>query len=324
MLSLAVLATQAFAQNVTYQQEVAFPSGVSPVLATVYDPVSPATVSDPGSHWLTAASSANQLQYSVFSPTSATSPFQQVNSISVDGTARVAATGYGTNSARLYVYTFLGQIVTYDPGIPGIVSSPLVDAVSQMFSLTVRANGTASLIGTDFSDGKNGIYALNLQTGGATRMLLADGSGLLSSTTLYEHFGADGLLYALDYGNHRIEVLDPNNAFTQVRQFAIQGTVANEQFAMGFDGSIFLGDGEGGGQMYSSTGDLLSTFTLPAGSYTSPFTNGIQSYVDVTPDNHVYVFDTTGAHQYNIVPEPSALALLGVGVLSILRRRRNL
>jgi hypothetical protein len=44
--------------------------------------------------------------------------------------------------------------------------------------------------------------------------------------------------------------------------------------------------------------------------------------VDVTPDQHVYVFDTTGAHQYAIVPEPSPAVLLGMGALALLRRRR--
>jgi hypothetical protein len=89
--------------------------------------------------------------------------------------------------------------------------------------------------------------------------------------------------------------------------------------------TLYQSYGAGGGSMYSSTGTLLDTFALPAGSYTNPFPALSASYVDYTPDGHVFVFDTTGAHQYTVVPEPSAWGFLsGFALLTLpLMRRRS-
>lgn len=98
--------------------------------------------------------------------------------------------------------------------------------------------------------------------------------------------------------------LDPDDGFSESFSFTLTSTVANMQFAMSADGSIFLGDGEGGGSIYSTSGMLLDVFTLPDGIYSNPFTKGIHPDVDYTPDVHVFVFDDTRAHQY-AMPEPT-------------------
>jgi hypothetical protein len=294
---------------------------MQPVLNIAYDPVDPAAASDPGSHsMITALLAAASYTYNSTGATSGKQSFPP--GLFLDNTSIAAASGYGTVSSNFYFFNTDSEIVTYNTTTQMVTARAFADAAIEKNSLTVTANGTASFIGMDAS-GNQGVFTLNLQTGAFANVVSSASGGFLSTTTEYEHFGADGLLYVLDYGNNRMDVLDPNNAFAQVRQFTLQGTVANMQFAMGFDGSIFLGDGAGGGEMYNSTGDLLSTFTLPAGSYTDPFPAGSASYIDETPDGSVFVFDSTGAHQYSVsaIPEPSAAALLAVGVVALRRRR---
>jgi hypothetical protein len=110
------------------------------------------------------------------------------------GASRMSDSGYGTTSSNLYFFNAVGQIVTLNASRLSIAANPFVQSTVEMDSLTVMANGTASFIGLDFSNNR-GIFTLNLQTGGITRLVSSDGDGFLSTTTQYEHFGPDGLLY---------------------------------------------------------------------------------------------------------------------------------
>ncbi len=323
-LGLAILARPALAQEVNYQQEVTFSGSLSQVFATVYDPVNPADVSDPGSHMLVGAG-PNRGNYYVFSSTAATSARQLFPpELNLDPQfSLTAVTGFGTVAPRIYFYNALNQIITFNLTTFEIVSQPFVDGILEASSLALSSGASHTTLIGMIVDGSHGGFEINLQTGAATKVFSTDGDGALSTSTLYQHYGADGMLYLLDYGNNRVVALDPDNSYAQAFTFTLQSTVANMQFAMGADGSIFLGDGAGGGSMYSATGTLLDTFALPDGSYTDPFTSGIAPYVDYTPDGHVFVFDNTGAHQYEVVPEPSTWALLALGFIGTVLWRRK-
>jgi hypothetical protein len=314
----------AWAEEVTYQREVTFPSAlVGPVLVNVYAPVNPADTAAPDAHWIIDSNSRTEyFQFSSTEATDSSAPLSRL--LKLDKNSRAAMTGFGTAVPKMYFFNYAGEVVTFNPTTHVIESEQFADSVTDSFSLAVSSGGHATLIGTDLN-GTHGGYSVNTETGATTRLFSTDGDGSFSSTTFYQSYGADGLLYVLDYGNNRMQVLDPDNAFAAVREFTLQGTVANMQFAMSFGGSIFLGDGAGGGSMYSSTGTLLDTFALPAGSYTNPFPALSNSYVDYTPDGHVFVFDTTGAHQYAVVPEPATWGFLsGIALLSLaLMRRRS-
>jgi len=325
-LSFAALAWPAMAQEVNYQQEVTFPGPVSTVFSTVYDTLSPTDVSDPSSHMLVGASPTRGSFY-VFSSTAATSTRQLLPpELNLDpGYSLTAVTGFGTPAPTIYSYNALNQIITFNLTTYEIESQPFLPDILDGLSLAVSSGAShTTMIGTTPA-GDHGGFELNLQTGASTKIFSTDGTGALSTSTLYQHYGANGLLYLLDYGNNRMVALDPNNSFAPSFSFILQNTVANMQFAMDASNDIFLGDGTGGGSMYSSTGTLLDTFTLPSGSYTDPFSSGIHPYLDSTPDGHVFVFDTTGAHQYEVeaVPEPGTLALLALGSLCLWAWRRR-
>jgi hypothetical protein len=322
LLSVVILAAHARAQEVTYQRDITFPTNLPAALSTVHDPLnqfSDPQISDPNSHTLTATAGGANVFY-VYSSTGTTSGNQPLTrNLFLDENSFLASSG--TNE---YFVNSLGQLVTFDLRTRLIASNPFMATIGAVSSLAVSGStpSYAMVIGED--NGANfGGFTVDLQTGAATKVFSTDGTGLLSATSYYQNYGADGLLYVLDYGNTRMEVLDPANSFGSVRAFTLattgtQSAVANMQFTIAADGSIFLGDGVGGGFMYSSTGTLLDQFTLSAGSYDDPFVNGIHPYLDYTPDGHVFVFDTTGAHEYAVspVPEPSTVWLLCAGLLA--------
>lgn len=171
-------------------------------------------------------------------------------------------------------------------------------------------------------------YAVS-PTGDATA---AFGSGIGSGPgqfdgAIYHIYSPNGRMYVLDYGNSRVQMFNPDDYFAYVGEFALQAgvTTANMQFAIGPDGTVYLGDGLGGGSAYTADGQYLSSFSLPGDAYEPP-PGGGQSYVTADMSGQVYVYDATGFHQYevNAAPEPSSFALLATGVFlgALVKRRR--
>lgn len=114
-------------------------------------------------------------------------------------------------------------------------------------------------------------------------------------------YAPNGLLYVLDFGNRRVQSLDPANAFAPVAQFPLRtgAPVANMQFAIGPTGTLFLGDDLGGCSAYdTTTGTYLGSFTLAGTTPANPFTSGIAPYITADGLGNVFVFDHTGIHQY--------------------------
>jgi hypothetical protein len=138
----------------------------------------------------------------------------------------------------------------------------------------------------------------------------ADGNGPGEfNNARYHSYGPDGRCYVLDYGNGRVQVLDPNDSYAYVSEIAIDAGVVNMTFAIDPNsGKLYLGDGAGGGFVYEPDGTFVEHFMLPEGSYTNPFTNGINPYLATTQDGYVFVLDNTGAHQYSMPPPPTPTA----------------
>lgn len=220
---------------------------------------------------------------------------------------------FNEQTPQVYFYNVLSQIVTLNLNTFS-ASEYFVDNLVEDYSMAISPTGVLTTLA-------QGVGYILDPTNGKTAPAFAQ-TGF--SNDLYEAYGPNGLLYVLDYGNNRIQVLDPSNnyAVTQTIPLNPGVTTANMQFAIGPDGTIYLGDGEGGGSSYDSAGNFLGTFTLPAGTYQSPSGQSTsQLAADALGD--VYVLDSTGEHEYvEATPEPSAwlLALGGVGCLFFRRR----
>lgn len=102
------------------------------------------------------------------------------------------------------------------------------------------------------------VISLNPANGEATATSVMDD---ISPNAFYLPFAPDGKLYVLDYGNERMVSFDPGNGFEQIGEFSLcteltpeDLQIANTQFAIGRDGSFYLGDGLGGGSPYGADG----------------------------------------------------------------------
>lgn len=248
------------------------------------------------------------------------------DAVKLDPGSLVALSGAGTAAPLLHLLGFRNTLIIVDVTSNVAVGSSNVPVgfatslVTQGSRLNIIADGFGYSIHPDLDFGSvAGITAI-FETDGGTAL------GEFSSQTLFQAYGANGLLHVLDYGNGRIQMLDPENSFAAVGQFALQTgvTTANFQFTIGSDGNIYLGDGEGGGSVYTEDGTFSGTFTLP-GSVVGTLPIGLsKSYLSTDPNGGVYVFDSTGFHQYSTVPEPGAASILlfsGMLALAISRRR---
>ncbi|MBE2180684.1 MAG: PEP-CTERM sorting domain-containing protein [Chthoniobacterales bacterium] len=171
-----------------------------------------------------------------------------------------------------------------------------------------------------------GSYLVDINTGDITPAFGFGGTGSAPgqfSDMKYTSFGPDGLLYALDFGNNRVQSLDPDNAFAPVAQFTLEASsnLVNMQFAIGPTGTMYLGDGLGGFSAYdSSTGEYLGATTTPEPVTPDAFPMGISPYINADPQGNIFVFDETGIHQYfdaSVVPEPSTVVLTGLALLAL-------
>jgi len=217
------------------------------------------------------------------------------------------------------------QIITLDVWAVLATSLPRID---------VEYEAASSIAARSLDDPISAIldsehYAIDRLTGIATLRPL---DGVDTPTTQFMSYGADGLLYVLDYGNSRIASFDPDNIgnpFAPVSSFTLESgvTTANIQFAIGINGSFYLGDGLGGGSYYNSLGAFQGVFTLPEDTTTSTYRG--ESYITTGADGSVYIYDNAyGFHQYqdsSVVPEPSTGVLVLTAILGtlFLRGRRQ-
>ena len=328
-LLLAALAPAPALAQITYESEVVVPAFEDPnntlvVIPTVQTPTSPSDplynpALDPAQFLITDAG------YYKYTTSSISNPAAFPNVIKLDPLSMVAIIGQGTNDPVAYIYSNpLVQLIRYDLTTNTIVlPSPFLDFFSNKAdSLAVSQTGGVTMI----ADGLG--YSVDPSKGTGTLIFNGNGGGNAPgqfSNALYQDYGPNGLLYVLDYGNQRVQVLDPANAFAPVGQFALQAGLANMAFAIGPDGNFYFGDGNGGGQAYTANGTYEGSFATGTSTPTTATSNA--PYVSADGKGDVFVFDSTGAHQFldtSVVPEPAtwALFILGlVGLFAIGRQR---
>ncbi|CAN5406684.1 hypothetical protein BH09VER1_BH09VER1_09660 [soil metagenome] len=320
-IALCGIASSAFAQ-VDYVQAIPVPAGAAAILPIVQAPYvtgNPA-VTNELPPLVTATS-----QYYTLNPTTGLYSIVSFYPPNVKLNANSLVTWLGQNSVEsgptMLFATPQHQLVTFDVRADRATSFPVISGADYEIATSMAArslNDPISLI----ADSEH--YAVDRLTGVATLQPLA---GVDTATTKFMSYGADGLLYVLDYGNSRIASFDPDDAFAPISSFTLETgvTTANMQFAIGINGSFYLADGLGGGSYYNSLGQFQGVFTLPGDATTSTY-NG-QSYITTGADGSVYVYDKNyGFQEYkdtSVVPEPSTYAL-AIGTLLgalILRRR---
>jgi hypothetical protein len=226
----------------------------------------------------------------------------------------VAIGGQWSGDPTMYIYSdILIELVTFDVATSSVLYAPSLDfinnsassiAVSQGGELTMIADDTGYLVNTSSGIGTP-IFS---ETGG-------DAPGQFNDA-LYQSYGPDGLLYVLDYGNGRVQALDPANNFAPVSEFNLESGVvtANMQFAISNTGVFYFGNGTGGGSSYAPDGTYLGSFSSPVDT---PGALG-QSYVSADGNGNVFVFDTTGAHEFINTPEPSTFWLGLIGIVGVI------
>jgi len=222
---------------------------------------------------------------------------------------------YSSPDSQLDTFNFTTSDISAGPSL-GFVNN-------QAYSMVVSQLGQVAMI-ADNSD-----YLVNTTDGTGT-VIFTMGPGTAPgdfSSSLYQSYGPDGKLYVLDYGNGRVQVLDPKNGYAAVGQFNLASgvTTANMQFAISNTGTLYFGDGTGGGTAYTSDGTYLGAFSSPASTSNHAGT----PYMSVDGIGDVFVFDTTGAHEFTdspSAPEPSSISLLLIGIAgaAIYRKRRGL
>ncbi len=319
LVTLSGIASSAFAQ-VEYVREIEVPSGWRSVLGTSQSPFE--SVGPYTRPYLTK-------EQAYFALNTSTGEFDwgadwQIE-VRLSPDSRLAWMGGGaTSNAHVLAITSLGTILTYNITFQAITwDAPLAGNFgSVVHSIAPFSLDTPISMITDL-----GHHTIDRITGTVNAAPL---SGVDTATTHFMAYGADGLLYVLDYGNERIASFDPDNAFAPVNNFNLNsdpGTItANEQFAIGINGSFYLSDGLGGGSYYNSLGEFEGVFMLPEGTEGTPYTG--QSFINTDARGNIFVYDAqTGLHQYqdtSVVPEPGMVALLGLGMVVLLALRRRL
>jgi hypothetical protein len=236
--------------------------------------------------------------------------------------------GTATPGPRGYFFTALSQLIEYNFVTLTIQTSPIVDSMVQVYAMSASRHNGVALTGMDvdgFINGVNGGFFVDADTGAATPIFSLNGGsalGQFATDTRFLSYGPNGLLYVLDYGNNRVQGLDPTNGYAPVFAFTLSSSspITNSQFSLDSAGNFYFGDGAGGGSVYDAAGNFVEAFSLPAGSYTAVGPG--QAYTSATTDGTLLVYDPTGMHFYSLgaaaaAPEPSSLALPAVSLLAI-------
>jgi hypothetical protein len=258
----------------------------------LYDPA------DPDTQWLFTDGSP---AYSAFDPAGlvATGPDFLPTAIKLDQDSLVSRYGIGTSQQMIRFLGVRNTLFTFSLTNRNLLSQASVP-LNFVFSLAARDRNLVTVI-ADNSGVPFG-YSIDALTGWPTEAFGFDGDGDAPGQfrdALHHTYGPDGLLYVLDYGNGRVQSLDPDNLFAPVAQFPLEAgaTTANMPFAIDGSGRIFLGDGLGGGSAYSQSGVFLGSFALPVDHSSTPVAN-INPYLATDQSGHLYVFGDTGLHQY--------------------------
>ncbi|MBC8039299.1 MAG: hypothetical protein H7Y06_02035 [Opitutaceae bacterium] len=165
----------------------------------------------------------------------------------------------GSRSA-LYAYDLLRNVREgfFIPSLVTLSTDPATSPYTPGNALLATGAYT-SLLTTN-----GGIYALDStgNNGQVTPFITTLGSGSNPSAL---NVGPDGRLYVLDSGNNRIQKFDlTTGAYLGGFSFPAGITVSPTSLAISTEGRIYVGDGVGGGFVFSLDGTLLTTFHPPA------------------------------------------------------------
>lgn len=330
------LLTPALWAQVVFQKEVAGPSNRAPILQASNAPfdLSDALYDSSTTHEPTVMT-ASGVYYRI-DPTTANVSNPALIPLPVKLTVDSFVSFAGRNTSSPIAF-FLGYrqtlwVVSFAGPTP-VILGPLE-------GVSVPVGRVSSMAAADHTHltmiADQSFVSINITTGAVTPVFAFDGGtgpGQFSDETHQHAYGPNGMLYVLDYGNDRMQILDPGNDFAYVSEFSLESGVptVNIGFAIGVNGNIYLGDGAGGGSTYSADGDFLGTFA-PSGPPTPlPGSKG-RAFLDTDAAGNVYVYDSIGdfgisQFQYrdtSVVPEASTSALIagaGAAFLALFRRR---
>ncbi|RYG25626.1 PEP-CTERM sorting domain-containing protein [bacterium] len=328
VLTLAAFAAISGAQVPTYTRAVPLPTELNSSVVPLNDSGSGTT-----SHAILALGQIFRLQENGDGSASFGS--------SITSTARLAATSVAarldTTSPEFVATGQLQRVYTITPsGVAGLSSVPLGSIIPRSIGL----GGGGSLVLAESQGGTGGLYTMgypNVSTSAPTLVFDSTVSPTGGSTptpfggSLTVATGADGYLRLLDLGNSRLvrfdlSLLKSGDAGAYVDGFALDPSKTSvNSMTVDAKGNVYVGDGLGGGTVYSRLGVVKGSFS-PGAIVNDPMAATRVTHPDMNAydDGFLDVVDATGYRQYtiNAVPEPASLAALGLGALAMLKRRR--